>query len=227
MKKLISVSTMAIICIMLSYSSFAQKYFAGTVKFETKYEGETNPQIHIPTEELQTIFENKMKTSLYGGAMRTIQDGDSLTITILIDIPQGRIGHTSNREANEEDLLKYSFSYTERTDTKNICGYECKGYDVVCIIDDDEEEETKELKWLVYTTKEIGKDENINAFRFPGLSGYPLYTERESDGVKTITQAKEVKKAKIKALDFLIPSDYRMLTDEQWEPIRKQLSGGK
>ena len=229
MKKLISVVAIAIVCTTLCCKSFAQKPFAGTVKFETKYEGETNPQLHIPTEQIQTIFENKMKTSLYNGLLRTIQDGDSLTITYLFDIPGfGRIGNTSSREVNEENLLKSTFFYTERTDSKNICKYECKGYDVTCIIlnEDDDEDEAVEIKFIVYTTKAIGKDDNINAFSFPGLSGYPLYTEFEKDGVKTIIQAKEVKKGKVKAVDFLIPSDYRMLSDEEWEFMMKQITGG-
>jgi len=230
MKRLISVAAIAIVCTTLCYKSFAQKSFAGTVKFETKFEGETNPQVHIPSEQTQTIFENKMKNTLYNGMLRTIQDGDSLSITYLFDIPgYGRIGNTSGREINEENLLRTSFSYTERTDTKTICGYLCKGYDVVSIItdEDDDEDEAVELKFIVYTTKEIGKDDNINAFNFPGLSGYPLYTEFEKDGVKTITQAKEVKKGKVKSLDFLIPTDYKMLSQEEWDFFIKQITGGK
>ena len=228
MKKLMSILTVAVVCNALIYSSFAQKTpFAGTVKFEQKYEGNINPQKHIPIEATYTIFENKTKVTLFMGVnVFIIQDGDALVRTVLIDIPQGRIGLTDSKEEVDEELLMKKFTYAERDDTKTICGYECKGYDVTCIVmsdDDDDEDEATEIKTIVYTTQEIGKDNNINAFDYPGLSGFPLYTETEADGVKTIVQAKEVKKSKVKATDFLIPSDYKMLEGEQKEGLKRNL----
>ena len=214
MKKLISVLTIAIVCTTVSYKSYAQSYFAGTVKFETKYEGDIDPQKHIPHEETFTIFENNVKESFYNGVQNQIHNGDSVTIMIVLDIPgYGCVGKIISKEVIEADMLQKSFFYEERTDSKTICGYECKGYDVTMVTDDDDEE----TKYIVYTTKEIGKDDNINVFKFPELSGYPLYIAKESNGVKTITQAKEVKKGKVKAVDFLIQSNCKICTtEEEW-----------
>jgi len=228
MKRLIVVVVIAVVCTTLSYKSLAQTSFAGTVKFETKYEGETNPQKHIPSETTYTIFENKKKwTTVFRGInIYIIQDGDALTKTVLVDVPQGRLGYVDDKEAIEEELLKKTCTYTERTDTKNICGYECKGYDIVCVImneDEDEEEEETEIKIIVYTTNEIGKNDNINAIDNPELSGFPLYTEMEKDGVKTIIQAKEIKKTKVKNVDFLVPSDYKMVKDEYKAGLKQTL----
>ena len=231
MRKGISVLAVAIICTTVSYESSAQKSFAGTVRFEVKFEGDIDPQKHGPSEPIvYTIFENKEKTSLYNGVIQTIKDGDALTETNLVDWPgYARIGHTASKESKQKDLSRKKYSYVERADTKNICGYECKGYDVTLVIkdeDDDDDEEGEETKYIVYTTKEIGKDDNINALDHPGLSGYPLYMEFEKDGVKTIIQAKEVKKGKIKAVDFLIPSDYKMCSDEEFqEEFMKRVQG--
>ena len=222
MKRLMSVLTIAVVCNTLSYSAFAQNPpFAGTVKFETKYQGDIDPQKHVPFEITYTIFENKIKLTMpYRGInIYVIQDGDLLTQAGLADIPQGRVGYADNMEEVEDELLMKKFTYAERGDTKTICGYVCKGYDVTCIVTnedaEEDEEETTEIKWIVYTTKEIGKDNNINALDFPKLSGFPLYRETEKDGVKTITIAKEVKKSKVKSTDFLIPSDYKMTKDQQ------------
>lgn len=229
MNRLMSIVTIAIVCTTVSYKSFAQKApFAGTVKFETRYEGDIDPQKHIPSEITYIVFENKTKQTIFMGInIYLINNGDAMTKTVLIDAPQGRIGFTDDKDVVEDDLLKKKFTYTERTDTKNICGYECKGYDVTCVImnedEDDDEDDVTEQKMIVYTTKEIGKDGNINSIDFPGLSGFPLYTEVEMDGVKTIMQAKEVKKSKVKDTDFLIPSDYKMYEGEQKQQLKQML----
>jgi hypothetical protein len=227
MKKEIVVVAVAILCTMVSYRTFAQKYFAGTVKMETKYEGDIDPQKHVPHENTFTVFDNKIKQTFTGGgfSMQRIEDGDAMSVTVLYDIlGYGKVGYTANKEAVEEELSHVKFSYEERSDTKTICGYECKGYNVTIVVsadadededdEDDDEDEVTEVKIIVYTTLEIGKDNNINAFKFPGLAGFPLYTEREGNGVKQISQAKEVKKGKVKAVDFLIPSDYKMCGNE-------------
>jgi hypothetical protein len=233
MKKAVSALTIAIICTTVSYKSFAQKSFTGTVKVETKYEGDIDPLKHIPSEAVYTIFENKMRTSALNGMQQVIQDGDALTVTVLFDLSgygMGRIGTVVDKEAIEKQLSKVKFSYEARPDTRTICGYECKGYNITLAImdeDDDEEDEMEEIKIVAYTTTAIGKDNNINAFTYPGLSGYPLYTEVEKDGVKTITQAKEVKKGKTKATDFMVPSNYEMFDKEGWEEKMKSLLGGQ
>ena len=230
MKKVIAVLVVVAVCMTASYRSFAQKYFAGTVTFEIKYEGDIDPQKHVPSEITYTIFENKMKRTDSGSGLSRviIQDGDAVTITYLFDVlGYGRIGRLASKEEILKDRDKVKRSYVERTDSKTICGIECKGYDVtVVFIDEEEEEEDYEkINFIVYTTKEIGKDDNINIFENPGLSGYPLYQEIEKKGVKTIVQAKEVKKGKVKAVDFLVPSDYRISkTDEEWEAEIEKLN---
>jgi len=226
MKKIVSVLTIAIVCNTVGCKLLAQKYFAGTVKVEIKYEGDIDPQKHIPQELEYTIFENKTKTTVYNGLVQIMQDGDALTETQLWDLSMfgfGRLGTAVDREAMQNQLSKKKFSYEERSDTKTICGYVCKGYNVTVIAieedeeEDDDEDDATEIKLLIYTTTEIGKDGNINAFDYPGLSGFPMYSEFEKNDVKTIVQVKEVKKGKIKAVDFMIPSDYKMYDKEGFQ----------
>lgn len=231
MKKSAFVIAAVVMYITVNQQTFAQKSFAGTVTFETKYEGDTDPQKHKTHEAIYSIFENKTKQSLSGGGVsqHVITNGDDLSVTVLLDISGlGRYGKITKK--NKEDMFKdVKISFVDRGDSKNICGFECKGYDVTLVdmgeIDEDDEDDVKEIKFIVYTTKEIGKDDNINAFQFPGLSGYPLYIELEVKDVKQITQAKEVKKGKVKAVDFLVPSDYKMFdNDEDWNQEMERLN---
>lgn len=217
MKKLVPILVIAVVGITMSNRVFAQKYFAGTVKVEIKFEGDINPQKHVPKETTYSIFENKRKITETGSiTSHFIYDGDSATTTTLYDIVgHGRLGYV-DREFVQRNFANVDFSYAERGDTKTICGYECKGYDVTIVTTNEETDEEKIGKAIVYTTQAIGKDENINAFQFPGLSGYPLYVEKEYEGATQITQAKEIKVGKVKGIEFLIPSDYKMCTKEQW-----------
>ena len=225
MKRVVSVLTIAIICTTVSYKSFAQKYFAGTVKFEIKYEGEIDPQKHVTKEYECDIFENKSKKN--GNGQQIIYDGDASTVTVLLDLTGVGYDRVGKIDTLQRDSTDGKFTYEPRGDTKTICGYECKGYNVTYTYIDEEydEEEEIEVKFILYTTTEIGKDNRINVFEYPGLSGYPLYTEIEKDDVKTIIQAKEIKKGKVKAIDFMIPSNYRIhVTNEAWEEEGKKFN---
>jgi len=225
MKRAVSVLTIAIICTTVSYKSFAQKYFAGTVKFEVKFEGDIDPQKKTTQEVEYTIFENKFKLS--GNGQQRIYNGDASSVTWLIDLSGVGYDRIGRIDTLLRDSTSGRYSYESRGDTKTICGYECKGYNVThTYIDKDyDEEEEIEEKYIVYTTTEIGKDNNINVFEYPGLSGYPLYEEFEKKGIKVISQAKEIKKGKVKEIDFMIPSNYRIhVTEEAWEEEMKKLS---
>jgi hypothetical protein len=211
------------VCTAVEVSAQKSKSFAGTVKFSTKYEGDIDPQKHIPGEITFSVFGNKQKLSIPEQGVHQITDGDAVTVTILIDIPGNRMGYIIKKEVLEENFAARKYTYTKSEETKTICGYVCTRYDVT-IFDIEEDEESKAV---VYTTTEIGESSNINSVTFPGLTGYPLYMEEDDDGVKQIQEAIEVKKTKIKAVDFLVPSDYTMYdSQEEFQTKIQELFGG-
>jgi len=225
MKKSISILVVgAALSIVTVFTTNAQKSssFAGTIKISIKYEGENrNPQEHVPKEQFYTVFENKMKVQ-DGPWWVYLYDGDKGTMTRLLDIPGNRGGCTHPAEVVESflGLSTKKFTYKKGEETKVICGYVCTRYDIT-IYDTETEEETTVI---AYTTTEIGKDYNINNFEYPGLTGFPLYTESEHKGVKTIEEAIEVKPTKVKAIDFLIPTNYKMMTPLEFNAYLKSLS---
>ena len=192
--------------------------FAGTVKMSVKYEGNTNPQDHQPHEVTYTILGNKIKQ--INGPWIYILDGDAVTQTRLLDIPANRAGAKVPKEHFEMQQEDLKYTYVKSEETKTICGYVCTRYDIT-VYDAEVDEETKSI---VYTTTEIGADENINNFEYPGLTGFPLYEETESKGVKETSVAIEVKPTKVKSVDFLIPSDYKMMTFLEFNAFLKALN---
>ncbi len=222
MKKLFSISVAVILCMSATINANAQKSksFAGTVKFSIRYEGDTDPQRHIPQEITYTILGNK--TKMQQQVFIQIQDGDAVTSTTMFDIPGYRVAYTKPKADILEQQSTVKYTYTKGSETKTICGYVCDKYDITVLnLEDDEE-----MTFTVYTTTEVGDNNNINAIEYPGLTGYPLYTEVESNGVKTILEAVEMKKTKVKSVDFLMPSDYKVLTKEEFQEFIQQLFGG-
>jgi hypothetical protein len=222
MKKLVFIISIAIIGVATTTSVKAQKSkssFAGTMKFSTKYEGNTNPQQHVPYDLNYTVFGNRVK--LNAGIQTILMDGNTVSVTVLLDIPGNRIGYTQTKEAIEAEQATMKYTITKGEDTKTICGYVCDHYDIT-VYDAEEDEETKVI---VYTTTEIGENNNINSLNYPGLTGFPLYTEQElSGGVKKIDEAMEVKKGKIKATDLMLPIDYKIYNSlEEFQEKIKEL----
>jgi len=221
MKNLISICVVAIATFsVLSVNAQKTKSFAGTVKFHIKYEGKVDPRVHVPQDIVVSIFGNKTKQTV--DWQHVITNGDAVTETYLFDIPGSRAGFVKSQEMIEDEQSAYKYTYKKADETKTICGYVCTRYDGIKY----DVEEDEETKYLFYTTTEIGESSDINSVEYPGLSGYPLYVETEVKGLKVIMEATEVKAAKVKSVDFLIPSDYKMLTGPEWNAYIKVLQGG-
>ncbi|MBO4281822.1 MAG: DUF4412 domain-containing protein [Bacteroidales bacterium] len=229
---------LAVICCSAAFCLFAantnaqkSKAFSGSVKFEIKYEGDFDLQqlSKAPRETEQLIFGNYTKTTqnLGGAIMHRLDMVDS--IVTLLDTPTEKYAistGTVKQEENENEEKNYVIR--KRADSKDICGYNCQGYDIVVTVKSEEEEEDRQVTIVVYTTEAIGIDSNINKHTAPGLKGFVLYQERPAgEGKKIITQAVEVKKKKVQPIEFSIPSNYKYFTQETWMEYVRQMQGGQ
>ena len=226
MKRIIIIFIAAICCMNMSnLMAQKKKAFNGTVKFSIKYEGDLDPQAlaKAPTEVNYLIFENNTKvTQDLGGAFRhVITVGDSGKTILLFDIPGQKMAVVISKAENEEQRQGLTYDIVEGSDTKEICGFVCKRYDITIT----NIEEDKQHKMFVYTTDKIGLDEKIK-FDIPGLKGYPLYQETENNGIKTIYEAVEVKKKKVSSAEFLIPEGYQTMTLDEFQELLKNAGGG-
>ena len=236
--KRISIAALVALTCLCGGKAMAQKgkAFTGTVKFDIKYEGDFEPKqlARAPKERIVTISGNFIRTThdLGGAFMYQIDMVDS--VIQLWDLPMEKSAVTiPSRKKDKEEPDKRNYVIQKRSDSKEICGYNCQGYDIIVTVkneeDEDDEEETEERKItiVVYTTEEIGVDSNINCHFIPGLQGYPLYQEQPAgDGKKVISEAVEVKKKKINAIEFAIPANYKYYTPEKWKEHIRELQGG-
>ncbi len=227
MKKTTIILLLAIIMSIPSMV-FAQKKgksFSGTIEFALKYEGmDPAQEAQMPKALSVIISENKSKTVLDAGmyAMNTITDGDSETMLIYLDL----MGQKMAYKQTKEELDKSKAEGTKPTvklidETKEIAGYQCKKAEVSVI----DEETLEENITVIWYTDEIGISPKANfANQFDGISGYPLETISKGNDVTQIMTATSVKKGKIKATEFLLPSDAKEMTLDEF---RTMFGGGE
>lgn len=219
MKKQIAL-WIAVIMLFGTIATFAQKPFAGSIVFETTASGTDDPNIAAQLAEMSeevTIMGNNTKTAInqMGVDIIHITNGDYKLATTIIDIPGYGKYYIEQEEADINkafEKIKQDYNYT--SETKEICGYNCKKVEVK-ITDLESDEESSLVLWV---TEDLMTGDNINFSNYPGLKGYPLCVEidREISGenitliqtAKTITPNK-----KVKASTFLRPSDSTPIKD--------------
>lgn len=226
MKRIIILFIATICCLNMSnLMAQKKKAFAGTVKFSIKYEGDVDPQelAKAPTEISYLVSGNNTKvTHDLGGAFRhDITVGDSGKTIILFDIPGQKMAVVVTKEESDESQKAYKYDIVEVNETKEVCGFVCKRYDVTIT----NIEEDRETKLTVYTSDAIGLDEKINS-DIPGLKGFPLYRVIEGKSVKTTYEAVEVAKKKVSPAEFMIPEGYKVMTVEEFQQLIQSAGQG-
>ena len=221
---------MVIALMICTLGAFAQKPFAGKITFEMSAEGTSDPNIaaELAEQSLEyTVMGNNSRMEVSQGIdVITIANGNNKTYTIILGIPgYGKYYIQQTEEDLQKRLTttKYDYNYTE--ETKTVSGYNCKK--VVMTITDLETDETETS--VLWVTSELGLGDDINFYERPGLKGYPLCmeTEKELNGEKVTliqTATKIVPDKKVKATNFLMPSDAKPLEDAPEE--LKQMLGG-
>ena len=223
MKKSFFIFVTVALSVFIALPANAQKSksFAGIIKFFTTVESGSDTNARCPGKCVYTILGNKIKTFDSRG-ITYIMDGNTVTMTAIYDIKGYKSGYTVSKKYFEEIQSTKRYVYEKVDETKTICGYVCTRYNIT-IYDTDEDEE---VKLIVYTTTLIGENNNINAFEYPGLSGFPLYIETEYKDVKIIEKAIEIKKTKVKPSDFSVPTAYKMFSSqEEWEQYIQSVFG--
>lgn len=221
------------VLILSSLMVFAQKSkrsskpFIAEITYKIDYVGNWDPAVlaQQPKELKVYVYGNKMKTviDLSGmGYITNIQDGDDTTSIALIDIPAYQLKKyiKTTKEKILENLEEIAPRINYIDSSKEIAGY--KVYKAEYIVKD---EFGDPITTVVWYSPEINNGKINAAGDFPGLKGFPMEYITTQDEGSIIFSVGEVKtkKVKIKETDFLIPTDFEELTEEE----AKELFGGE
>ena len=230
MKKMTRIFTI-IAMMILSVSAFAQKPFAGNITFEATSPDCSDPniasQLAEESQEIIVMGNNWRMNMSMGIDVIIISNGNSKTLTTIFDIPgYGKYYNKVTAEKLQEATANIKRDYEYTDETKSVSGYNCKKV-LVKVTNLETDEENTDVLWV---TTELGLGDDINFAQYPGLKGYPLCTEekREHNGEQytVITTATKITpNKKVKATDFLLPSDAKDFEDAP-EDLKKMLGGG-
>lgn len=213
MKKTISLFT--ILFHLTISASFAQ--FEGTIVYniampETGGENSALMAAMLPSETMMLCGKNKIKMDMkmaMGMQNSTIVDKKSREVVTLMDIMGNKLA-MKVKEEDVKDTEKPSFKLVtlDKGDKTTIAGHECKH-----AIYEDNQGGTFD----VYYTDAYGK-ENISSSHqnpFKDIKGLMLKYTIVQKGLKMVMTAKSVVKEKIDEAKFVIPADYKLVTQEE------------
>ena len=221
MKK--SIFLLAILSVFMIGTVSAQKPFSGTIVMKTEIVGLEDPaEVAQTTPDITyTISGNLSKSVLLqeSASITSIVNGDKKVSYTVIEVTGlGKFYIEMTAAEFEEKFKLFDFQYEYLDETMEIAGY--KAQKVILTVIDLETDEEESL--ILYVSKEISSDDLLNFAQYPGLKGFPLRTEtelgEEYPGAKLIVEAKEIQKSsKIKAYEFLLPSDAQNLKESSPE----------
>ncbi len=209
-----------VLTMMLGFSATAKKKptgFAGTISFSIKYEGRelsSDEEAQMPNKQMVYYTANKTMTKIITpmGYYKTVMDYTTNKTTVIIEMMgQSMYGSFDKDEFKKEGEKDPEITVNKLDATKTIAGYKCKKAEIITKKDE------KEVKIIVYYAEDLipfNKEEE-----YKDINGTILETEiviGEGDEELTmITTATEVKKGKVKPVEFLQPSGATELTKEQ------------
>jgi len=226
MKKLLTGFTMVFIAMVtLMPLAKAQKApFTGTVVFDVKAEGEIPEQAKamMPTEMTLKLSPDKQSMSMNFGMMeqKTISDVATQESNSMMNVMgQKLVMKVTAAQMKEQRSAQGETSGVKLlTDTKTIAGYLCKKAVI-----------TKKVKDGADITMEVfyTDDIDVSNFKFsnaiPELNGFPMEYTMKSGPMAFKMVARSVKKENIAASEFVVPADYKQVTQEE---LRNMFGGG-
>lgn len=226
MKKLLTGFTMVFIAMVtLMPLAKAQKApFTGTVVFDVKAEGEIPEQAKamMPTEMTLKLSPDKQSMSMNFGMMeqKTISDVATQESNSMMNVMgQKLVMKVTAAQMKEQRLAQGETSGVKLlTDTKTIAGYVCKKAVITKKVKDG-----ADLTMEVFYTDDI----DVSNFKFsnaiPELNGFPMEYTMKSGPMAFKMVARSVKKENIAASEFVVPADYKQVTQEE---LRNMFGGG-
>jgi GLPGLI family protein len=211
--------------ISISYFSNAQskKLKEGVAEFDVSYPSLTTEmkQMESMLPKILTIyFKNdqsrvEMNTSM--GSTAVLSDNTKKEVIVLMDMMDKKIAIKQSQEdlAKKEAELKKSgkmpdFTIVETKETKIIAGYKCKKAIVQYTLDG------KKEQMICYYTEDLPRvNSSTDNMALKEIKGFLMEYNINQSGIQMRILAKNVKAQKVEDKLFLIPDDYKIMTQNE------------
>lgn len=203
---------------------FAQKkMMEGVIIYDLKLEGAEDAGMMaamMPTEMTVKFKGTKSRSEFATGMSETVAISDSKddkSGVVLLDL----MGNKYAMKIDEAKIVEQranmpDYDLIESKETKVIAGYNCKK---VILINKKTKEEVS-----VYYSADIPYFENSFNAQFKQVNGMPMEYKASLNNMNLTVTVREVKKEKVDDSSFLVPSDYKTVTQEE---LMKELGAGE
>lgn len=222
--KLIFLALIPVLFISAIANAQKTKPFKGIVTYSISYSGDIDAMTLAQMPKVMTLKiigkMSRMQRSSGPGGFEIITNGEKKEVIYLIDMMEDKIYFKLLTAEIDEIVNKsgiYEIKYLE--ETKLIAGYTCHKAEYYTKSEDGDEQTT-----VVYYSEELGGEELNYGGQFHGLKGLPLAWETTQDGITEVVEANLVKKGKVKSTDFMIPVDYRELTEDEKAALKEMMN---
>ncbi len=211
--------------ISISHFSNAQskKLKEGVAEFDVSYPSltpEMKQMESVLPKEMTIYFKNdqsrvEMSTSM--GSTYVISDNTKKEVTVLMDIMNKKMAFKQSQDelANKEAELKKSgkmpdFTIVESKETRIIAGHKCKKAIVQYTMDG------KKEQMICYYTEDFPKvNSGTDNMALKEIKGFLMEYNINQNGIQMRIVAKDVKAQKVEDKLFLIPDDYKVMTQDE------------
>ena len=236
MKRIFSISIIAIMATVLLTSVTTRKkkksnQFRGTITYELTYESKEFTSIELskyPSSQKVKMYDGMTKFDIVspGGSITYVSNPEIDKFMILFEAGLRKaaiVTKLSEIEAKQDSLKEFTTEIDFSEDTKEIAGYECKKATVT--FTPLEGVEAEERMFSVFYSPKLGSLKSNEDGPYAGIDGQLLEFYEVSSKLITKMVVTEIRKGKVKDLDFFLPSDYKEFTPDQEEEFMDYIQG--
>ena len=230
MKKLSGIIVVAIVSVLFFTAATnsvtkKKKGWKGSITYALSYEGEGITPASVASSPKQAVIKvmgNKSAVEIVQGyTIITIIKNPEFNLSVqLIEVGEKKFAIKNKLSEEENDSLRqYDVEVDLVNETKIIAGYECKKAVVTWIPRDTALGEEQIFNY--YYSSELGSENSNEGGQLAEIPGMLMEFQQIIGKMIMKYQATEVKKGGVKEADFLIPTDYKIVTAEE---LQKEFS---
>ena len=236
MKRIFTITLLALFATLLLTSVTTgkkkkSKQFRGTITYDLSYESDDLTSIEIgklPTSQTIKMYDGMSKFDINnpGGSITYVSNTETNQFMVLIEAGLRKaaiIADLKEIKAKQDSAFEYTTEIDLSEDTKIIAGYTCNKATVTFTAK--EGIEAEERMFNVFYSPKLGSLKSNENGPYAGIDGELLEFYDVSSKVITKMVATEIKKGKVKDLDFFLPSDYKEFAPDQEKELIDYLQG--
>lgn len=231
MKKITGLFVLSLIAMVIFTSatntiSKKNKGWKGTINYSISYDGEDVTPASVANApksmNVKVMGDKSAVEIMLGVATITMVENPEFDLSLqLIEFGDKKYAIKKKlSEENSDSSREYDVSIDLVNETKVICGYECKK--AVVTFTPKVGTEGEEQLFNFYYSTELGDENTYKGDLLEGIPGLLLEYSVIQGKVTMTYSATEIKKGGVSDADFLVPVDYKVVTEDE---LQKELGG--